>query len=76
MKIYMLSWFSDRKEIEDGIYGAYSSLDRAEKAMHKYADMFHETILDTAYDTDEWLFFTNKGTYKIEAMFLDDNAGV
>lgn len=76
MKIYVLSWFSDREEIEDGVYGAYSSLERAESTMNKYANDFHETILDTAYDTDEWLFFTNKGTYKIEAMFLDDNAGV
>jgi hypothetical protein len=73
MKIYVLSWFGDR---EDGVYGAYSSLERAKNTMNKYADGFHETILDTVYDTDEWLFFTNQGTYKIEAMFLDDNAGV
>lgn len=76
MKVYVLSWFSDREEIEDGVYGAYSSLERAASAMNKYANDFNETIWDTAYDADEWLFFTNKGTYKIEAMFLDDNAGV
>ena len=76
MKIYVLSWFSSDKEFEDGVYGAYSSLERAESMMNKYANDFNETILDTVYDTDEWLFFTNKGTYKIEAMFLDDNAGV
>lgn len=76
MKVYVLSWFGDRGEIEDGVYGAYSSLERAEIVMNNYIDTFHETILDTAYDTDEWLFFTDKGVYKIEAMFLDDNAGV
>lgn len=77
MKVYVLSWFGDRGEIEDGVYGVYSSLERAEIVMNNYIDnTFHETILDTAYDTDEWLFFTDKGVYKIEAMFLDDNAGV
>lgn len=76
MKVYVLSWFSADEKIEDGVYGAYSSLERAKRVINEYANNFHETILDTDYDVDEWLFFTDQGTYKIEAMFLNDNAGM
>lgn len=81
MKVYVLSWFSADEKIEDGVYGAYSSLERAERAMNEYANDFNETILDTDYDVDKcdvdkWFFFTDKGTYEIKAMFLDDNAGM
>lgn len=76
MKVYVLSWFSADEKIEDGVYGAYSSLERAKRAMNEYANDFNETILDTDYNVDEWFFFTDKGTYEIKAMFLDDNAGV
>ena len=76
MKIYVLSWLSDDKRNEDGVYGVYSSLEHAKIVMNNCINTFHETILNSVCDTDEWLFFTSQGLYKIEAMFLDDNAGV
>lgn len=79
--VYVLSFYSNGEldRLVDGVYGVFSTYERACRAVDHHCEAFGLSLLD--YDFDMlgcamWRYFTNKGTYVIEEMLLDDEGAI
>lgn len=79
--VYVLSFYSNGEldRLVDGVYGVFTNLERAFLAVGHHCEAFGLNILD--YDFSDlgstmWRYFTNKGTYVIEEMPLDDEGAI
>ena len=73
MKVYVLSYYNNgEREATDGVYGVYSSIIKAWKQIDKFCSDFHETIYDFDINIETQAIYTDKGTYLIEIMTLDE----
>lgn len=73
MKVYVLSYYSKgKREATDGVYGAYSSITKAWQQIDKNVVDFNETIFDFDIGMNNQVIYTDKGTYLIEIMEVDD----
>lgn len=74
MTMYVLSFYGNGEipHAINGVYGVFDSLARAMVAVGHYCDNFNETVYDYDVDPDMWRYFTNKGTYVIEHMKVND----
>lgn len=75
MKIYVLSYngcdgFMKRTE---GVIGVFDSLERAQREIDKYLDLYDEKLIDYDCDIIVRHYFTFKGTYTIEYFVLNDS---
>ena len=73
MMMYVLSFCGNgNTSVIDGVYGVFDSIQKAFLAVGHYCDAYDELIYDFENGERMWRFFTNKGTYAIEAMPLND----
>ena len=74
MTMYVLSFYGNNKmpNCIDGVYGVFDSMGRAFTAVGHNCDAHNENIFDFDSDLTMWRFFTNKGTYVVESMELND----
>lgn len=74
MTVYVLSFFGNGTlpDFIDGVYGVFDSRERAFLAVGHNCEVHNEEIYDYEYDLTLWRFFTDKGTYVIESMKLND----
>lgn len=73
MKVYVLSYYSNGEhEATDGVYGVFSSVIKAWKQIDKFVSDFNETIYDFDLNMETQTIYTDKGTYLIEIMTLDE----
>lgn len=74
MKCYVLSWNSGATipSALDGVYGVFSTIEKAQYAVFEYIAAWNDTLLDTDTDITMQLFFTAQGTWEIERYQMDD----
>lgn len=74
MTMYVLSFFSNGQlaNLIDGVYGVFDSMERAFTAVGHHCDANNEVVYDYDCDLTLWRFFTDKGTYVVESMELND----
>ena len=74
MKVYAVSWTEGiRGNIWfNGVYGVFSTIDKAIKAIEEYTSAWNDNILDFDNDTVTWHYFTSQGTWSIDTIELDD----
>lgn len=74
MKAYVLSFFNNgEREATDGVYGVYSTLAKAWQKMAKIMEDCDESFLDYDTEPNAQTIYTDKGTYLIETMDIDDD---
>lgn len=60
-------------DIVCGLWGVFSSYDKAEHAVFHFMQNYDEILYDWDYSGGTvWLFFTNKSTWRIESLIEDD----
>lgn len=80
MKIYILSRYDSTGlgNMVDGVWGAFDTLEKAQLEACMHIQGLGETLLD--WDEDGvrglWNYFTDKGTYHIERLTLNDSCFV
>lgn len=76
--VYVLSFYSNGEldRLVDGVYGVFSTYERACRAVDHHCEAFGLTVYDYDVDLTMWRYFTNKGTYVIEEMLLDDEGAL
>lgn len=74
MTMYVLSFYSNGElaNLIDGVYGVFDSMERAFSAVGHHCEAFGLTVYDYDCDLTLWRFFTDKGTYVVESMELND----
>lgn len=74
MTMFVLSFYGNGSlpTCIDGVYGVFDTRELAFTAVGRYCDANAEQVYDFDADLTLWRFFTNKGTYVIEAMPLND----
>lgn len=73
MKVYVLSFFSNgEREATDGVYGVYSTLTKAWRKIDENMGNCNERFLDYDIEPTVQIVYTDKGTYLIEPMEVDD----
>ena len=73
-KIYVLTWTDGRGF--DALNGAYAVCDSADKALKtacEYIEAWEDTLYDMDHFDDVWLYFTAKGSWKVEEFNLNDS---
>ena len=77
MVVYVLSRFDGTGlgDVVDGVYGVFTTLDKAKQEACKHMLISGEKLLDYDYNDFNgiWNYFSNKATYHIESMRLDDS---
>ena len=74
-KVYILSLshsISNRLAICEGVWGVFDSYEKAHRAMERCIDEYEEVIHDFDANETEWFVFTNKSTWKIERLTIND----
>ena len=74
MKIYVVSWNGGPSMLSvlDGVYCVCDTLEKAQHAIFSYITGWKDTLLDVDIDITEQLYFTAKGTWKIERLTMND----
>lgn len=77
MKIWILSRYDSTGlgNVVDGVYGAFDTLEKAQLEACKHMQAYGEQLLDWDSDNFNGLFnyFSDKGTYHIESIMLNDS---
>ena len=78
MMVYVLSFFGNGElpNCVDGVYGVFTTREGAFTAVGHACDAMNEIVYDFDCDMTLWRFFTNKGTYVVECMGLDDEGAI
>lgn len=77
--VYVLSFYSNGEldRLVDGVYGVFTNRERAFLAVGHHCEAFGLTVYDYDFDGGRmWRYFTNKGTYVVEEMPLDDEGAL
>lgn len=74
MKVYVVSWNGGPSMMNclDGVYCVCDTLEKAQRAVFNYITEWNDTLLDVDLDVTEQLYFTAKGTWKIEHLIMND----
>ena len=74
MKVYVVSWNGGPSVLTslDGVYCVCDTWEEAQYAIFNYITEWNDTLLDVDLDTTEQLYFTVKGTWKIERLTMND----
>jgi hypothetical protein len=74
MKVYVVSWNGGPSMLSalDGVYCVCDTLEKAQHAIFNYITEWKDTLLDVDIDITEQLYFTAKGTWKIERLTMND----
>lgn len=75
--VYVLSRYDGTGlgHMVDGVYGVFTNLEMAQLEACKHMEAYHETLLDEDVNifSGIWNYFSDKATYHIESMRLDDS---
>ena len=76
--VYVLSFYSNGEldRLVDGVYGVFTNRERAFLAVGHHCEAFGLTVYDYDVDLTMWRYFTDKGTYVVEEMPLDDEGAL
>lgn len=74
MDTYILSLSSTLGKLElcEGVWGVFDTLDKAMIAAQKCIAAYDEIVYDWDWDEPVWLIFTNKSTWRIERLKMND----
>lgn len=56
----------------DGVYCVCDTLEKAQRAISSYITEWNDALLDFDLDITKRLYFTKKGTWKIEYLTMND----
>ncbi len=74
MRLYLLSFFGRNKMpgCVDGVCGVFNSLEKAITAVGQLCAKYDEHIIDYDYDSNLWCCFTDKGTYSVDFITMNE----
>ena len=74
MKVYVVSWNGGPTMLTclDGVYCVCDTLEKAQWAVSNYITEWNDALLDFDFGITERLYFTAKGTWKIEFLTMND----
>ena len=74
MKVYVVSWNGGSSMLPclDGVYCVCDTLEKAQHAIFDYITEWEDTLLDVDHEIVSQLYFTIKGTWKIERLTMND----
>ena len=74
MKVYVVSWTGGPSMLTslDGVYCVCDTLEKAQNAISDYITEWNDALLDFDIAIAERLYFTVKGTWKIERLTMND----
>ena len=73
MNVYVLTWQdgNPKNQIINGVYGIFSTLEKAMKCACEHVTKEEDFIFDTDYSDTMFHYFTKNGTWTIEQLELD-----
>jgi len=74
MKVYVVSWSGGPSMLTslDGVYCVCDTLEKAQRAISNYITEWDDALLDFDIDITKRLYFTTKGTWKLECLIMND----